>query len=356
MSVPTSPNRLAERASDARGHSSIKPSEPASSPAHSRLHGLDVMRGLAVLMVVASHFLPHHIPNETLAIIVRSFGLGGVVMFFNLSGFLVYKSINEVSLVSFILRRVSKIFPAYWAAIALYYFFAATGQVQNFPPEVYITNLLLIQEASGGALLLGHFWTLAVEIKFYALVAVLDPILKRSFPLIILIFMVGANVIFYIKTGRGSTLLTNIPIFFAGVLVYSAKKKGWSAADKIKVAAFTIALSAIMVVFQEYNRFEYAVFVLLSVPALCFALEYTVRNSFLPYFGRISYSLYLLHPLIGMNAETVLIARGFPGFLATIIAVLLSVAFADLSYRLIEVPGSQLGKRLGEFRLKARPA
>lgn len=323
---------------------------------HSRLHGLDVLRGLAVLMVVISHFFPRYMTNEPLFIITRSLGLGGVVIFFNLSGFLVYKSINEVSTGNFLVRRVSKIFPAYWAAIAFYYIFALTGHANNFHWTVYITNIFLLQELSGGALLMGHFWTLAVEIKFYAIVAFTVPFLRRMFTLIILALVVGANIFFYIKTGRGSTLLTNIPIFFTGVLIYSARENGWTDFDKIKIAVFTLLLSTSMLVFQEYNRVEYAVFVLLSVPALCFAIERPVNNGVLSYFGRISYSLYLLHPLIGLNAEAALIGLGLPGFLATTIAIVLSVACADLSYRVIEVPGSRLGKRLGTLQFETRPA
>lgn len=334
----------------------MKPSEAPGSLEHGRLHGLDVMRGLAVLMVVISHFLPPYIANEALATITRSLGVGGVVMFFNLSGFLVYKSINGASFVSFIFRRLSKIFPAYWVTIALYYILASTGSVRDFPPEIYIANLLLVQEALGGALLLGHFWTLAIEIKFYAIVSVLYPLLKRQFTMVVMMAVLSTNILFYVNTGRGSTLLTNIPIFYAGVMIYSANRSGWTDVSKINVALFTFSLSASMLIFQEFNRFEYAVFVLLSAPVLCFALESTAKSGPLAYFGRISYSLYLLHPLIGMNSETALIALGLPEVLATLIAILLSVAFADLSYRLIEVPGSQLGKRLGEFRFSSRPA
>ena len=320
---------------------------------HRRLDGLDALRGLAVIMVVISHFLPAYIGNEPLSVITRSLGLGGVVVFFTLSGLLVYKSINEISPTKFILRRVSKIFPAYWATITLYYIMSANGLVNSFPDDVYMSNILLVQELSGGILLLGHFWTLAVEVKFYAIVVVLAPILRRFFIVSVLSLVCVANVLFYIKTGRGSTLLTNIPIFFSGALVFSATRNGWTKLDKIILTAFTIFVSTSMLVLQEYNRFEYAAFVLLSVPALCLALETSLKNGFLSYFGRISYSLYLLHPLIGMNSETTLRALGLPGLLATTIAILLSVACADLSYRLIEVPGSQLGKRLGSLRFGA---
>jgi len=314
------------------------------------------MRGLAVLMVVASHFLPRYLPNEGVSSVVHSLGIGGVVLFFNLSGFLVYKNITEMPGVAFLIRRAAKILPAYWFAIALHFILSMAGYYEPMSAEIYLTNLLLVQEIAGGVLLLGHFWTLAVEVKFYVIVAAFAPRLRKFFAAAIVLSVLAANIAIYLRTGRGSTLLSNTPIFFSGVLVYVAIKNGFRQSDLLSLTAYAVVVPASMIVFQQYNRFEYSLFVLVSLFALCWALLRPMKIGWLSYFGRISYSLYLLHPIVGFRAEAFLAQCGLPDYVATTFAILLSVTLADVSYRLIEVPGVRLGRKLGEFRAQAKPA
>ena len=331
------------------------PGMPASLE-NNRLCGLDVLRGLAVLMVVASHFFPRYMPNEIMDSIVHSLGIGGVILFFNLSGFLVYKSIVKLPVRIFIIRRIAKIFPAYWATIALYVFFLINEHDNSISIKFYIANILMLQELVGGALLLGHFWTLAVEVKFYAIIATLAPIIRKSFTVVPLILILLANMLFYVKFGRGSTLLTNMPIFFSGVLVYASVENRWQRADFLKLGLYVLLVPTSMLIFQQYNCIDYAIYAWVSVLALCLALVYPMKNRPLSYFGRISYSLYLLHPVVGFRSEILLTELGLPNFVATIVAILTSVVFADLFYRLIEVPSVRLGRKLGGFQAKVKPA
>lgn len=307
-------------------------------------------------MVVFSHFFYRHMPNESLENALHAFSLGGVILFFNLSGFLVYKSINEISVGIFIVRRLAKIFPAYWFTVAIYLTLLALGRDGSVSAEIYVANLLLLQELVGGVLLFGHFWTLAVEMKFYAIVAILAPALRRLFPAVTLIAIFAVNALFYLKTGRGSTLLTNLPIFFSGVLVHDAVKNGWRHADLVKLGFYAVIVSASMLAFQEYNGIAYAVFVPVSMLTLCLSLARPMKSRFFSYFGRISYSLYLLHPVVGYRLETLLVEAGLLDLAAAAIAVLLSVISADIVYRLIEVPGVRFGRRLERFRFKEEAA
>lgn len=318
----------------------------AVSMSKNRLQSLDVLRGIAVLMVVAAHFLSRYMPGEDLGTAMHSLGVGGVVLFFNLSGFLVYRSITSLPVSAFILRRSAKIFPAYWVTIALYFLLSLTGAYDPMPGSVYFSNLVLLQDFLGGVLLFGHFWTLVVEAKFYALVALAAPLYKKHFSVVVPAIFLALNMAFYLKTGRGSTLLTNMPIFFSGVLACCAIQNGWTRSDRLKLLVYLLTVAPSMLFFQQYSRIEYAVYVVASAAALVVALLHPFANGWLSYFGRISYSLYLLHPVLGFRIETYLVGHGVPDPIATLLAVLASIGLADLCYRLIEVRGVQLGRWL----------
>ncbi len=140
-----------------------------ATPKPVRLLQLDVLRGIAVLLVMG-----YHLPALP---ILSNAGYLGVDLFFVLSGFLVsgllfreIQSTGGVNLSRFYLRRALKIYPSVYLLLALTYllFTAALGwaQVSN----TALGDLLLSQNYLGG--LWGHTWSLAVEEHFYLLLPV----------------------------------------------------------------------------------------------------------------------------------------------------------------------------------------
>src|SRR5579859_7331652 len=89
---------------------------PSSRPDLSRNFNLDVLRGVAILLVVCHHL---GIPGFRLG------GWIGVDLFFVLSGFLIsgllfreWKTQGTVNLARFYIRRGLKIYPAFYALLA----------------------------------------------------------------------------------------------------------------------------------------------------------------------------------------------------------------------------------------------
>src|SRR5208337_3375533 len=93
-----------------------------------RLRELDVLRGLAILLVLGHHMgaVPLHTPGIVLVVLDlwRQAGWVGVDLFFVLSGFLVsgllfqeYRMDGQVSLGRFLLRRGFKIYPAFYTLL-----------------------------------------------------------------------------------------------------------------------------------------------------------------------------------------------------------------------------------------------
>ncbi len=157
---------------------------PTRAPTPGAHHpALDGLRGVAVLLVLAFHFL--HIDGEggaverTLLSASRT-GWAGVDLFFVLSGFLITGILLDARggqgyFRAFYARRVLRIFPLYYAYLAVLFLV-----VPRLLPSLdvksgtqgwlwtYLGNVLFAREGGFEASpYTGHFWSLAVEEQFY---------------------------------------------------------------------------------------------------------------------------------------------------------------------------------------------
>jgi peptidoglycan/LPS O-acetylase OafA/YrhL len=130
------------------------------------LKELDILRGVAVLLVLACHC-------RASEFLLRS-GWVGVDLFFVLSGFLVsgllfveYQRAGRIRIGRFFARRGLKIYPAFYFFIGLTLLFNA---LHSKSPEIsnLMRELAFIQNYGPG--IWPHTWSLAVEEHFYLLV------------------------------------------------------------------------------------------------------------------------------------------------------------------------------------------
>jgi peptidoglycan/LPS O-acetylase OafA/YrhL len=149
--------------------------ENGSTRVKPRLVGLDLLRLLAILMVLGRHLWPSppRLPLG-LASFFRTWECGGWVgvdLFFVLSGFLVsgllfteYKSRGRLSVGRFYTRRGWKIYPPLFALVA---FTVLINSIhgQRTARWPLFSDLTFLQSYSYG--LWGHTWSLAVEEHFY---------------------------------------------------------------------------------------------------------------------------------------------------------------------------------------------
>lgn len=129
-------------------------------------------------------------------------------------------------------------------------------------------------------------------------------------------------------TWQGMIILATM---FAGTAVYRAEQGtiSWRAAGVAVVAVLGCALPA-----KDDPAWAPGVLLAFGVFALAYALRRRLVPRWLPQLGVISFSLYLLHPLL---------LHVLPDLVLYFVVLLpLSVA----SYHLIEAPAQRLGKRL----------
>ena len=116
------------------------------------------------------HFHTVHTGSAIVAAIeypLKSFGKEGVNLFFTLSGFLVgglllkqYAKVGRIDARRFIIRRIFKIWPAYYVLI-LFHVFAGRHPTSTF----LVQNLTHMQNYLGSSIT--QTWSLAVEEHFY---------------------------------------------------------------------------------------------------------------------------------------------------------------------------------------------
>lgn len=176
-------------------------SRPTAPRFGGHIRTLDGLRGIAILMVLAGHFYPKWLIADAYPTLTPFIGRlvspggYGVELFFVLSGFLITGILLDTKeapgfLTKFYARRVLRIFPLYYGALALVFFvlplfvtFDAGAKaiadrqlwlwahVANWPTGWIWDDSRLF--------LLGHFWSLSVEEHFYlvwpAIVAMASP-------------------------------------------------------------------------------------------------------------------------------------------------------------------------------------
>lgn len=322
--------------------------------------GLDVLRGLAILLVMAAHFLPESFPILKCRPI-WSLGGAGVLLFFYLSGFLIFRNVQKQPAKIFLLRRFFKLFPAYWVNV-LVFFLAALWFHGSGPTDVktLLSNLFMVQEFTRSDLLNGVYWTLQIEVKFYLVIAIFVYALGSGRIYWLLGGLLLLNAALLPVMGRGSTLVTYLSAFFPGIAAARASAHGWDRKGAAEMAVVTVLVSLNLLVGLDQGNGYQAVYAVLFSLALAAALIFPLRSGFFAFFGKISYSDYLYHALIGY-AVIVWFAAESPGarILALCVAFLASVIVATASFHLVERPSVALGHRLEkllpEWKIFQRP-
>jgi peptidoglycan/LPS O-acetylase OafA/YrhL len=151
---------------------------------HNRIHSLDFLRGLAVLLV-----LFRHLPNETSGAVnfVKTIGWTGVDLFFVLSGFLIsgllfndFDRYGKLDLKRFWLRRGFKIWPSYFLTYGLAMLATVVWTDDWYLLISRIPNYFFIQNYMDPAIRWTHSWSIAIEEHFYFLLPLVLILLARK--------------------------------------------------------------------------------------------------------------------------------------------------------------------------------
>lgn len=148
---------------------------------HARVNEIDLLRFLAALSVVFYHYTFRGYAADGLSAMpypllapAAKYGYLGVELFFMISGFVVLMTAAaSARLRDFCVSRIVRLYPAFWACCTITY--AATvafSSTQAATFDQYVVNMTMLSGLSRVPPIDGAYWSLLVEIRFYALVAV----------------------------------------------------------------------------------------------------------------------------------------------------------------------------------------
>jgi peptidoglycan/LPS O-acetylase OafA/YrhL len=349
-----------------------------------RLQGLDLLRAVAILLV-----LVHHMPRATggPALVLSAHrllvtgGWVGVDLFFVLSGFLVSSLLFEeedtlgaISFRRFFLRRGFKIYPSYWVLLVVGW--AWFGERAHFSARDYLINFAFLQNYIGRRVW-GVTWSLCVEEHFYVLLPLLLIALRgrgksaaafRWLPWICLATAVGCLIARFITAAEVpySPLASEFPTHLRidslmfGVALSFLRHRYPAAFERgvrrlggwLPLAGVALLLPAFWfdVSLSWVHTVGYTVFYLGSGMLVAWALSLTTSTRRLmrglAFLGTHSYSIYLWHTAVNMLAVRLLVRGSFESWLrygATYLSA--SIALGIVMAKVVEFPLLRLRDR-----------
>lgn len=331
-------------------------------PIKQRLQELDALRGIGATMVVLFHYTTRY--KESFPDVGHvGFYIGGgnyrTYLFFAISGFAIFFTMDRLKTASdFVVNRASRLFPAYWAAIFLTLGFEEVGQatVLQIPPLAVLVNFSMLQSFLFMPPVDGAYWTLAVEVGFYACMLALWRFggLKRlEWTMAAWLGLRWILVAWPDMPERVIMLLVlrYIPFFIIGMASYRvwAGQRQWK--QQVPILAFTL--------FTIGMTSSPDVLGLASVLVACF---YGVLRGWLRFIcvrpllwlGSISYSLYLAHQHIGFVVMLQADAMGAPPLVGFFMAITVALTLGFLIHRYVEVPATRVISQWWKDRKTAR--
>lgn len=300
-------------------------------------------------------------------------GLAGVLAFFAISGYVIPSSLSgdrRAGVARFAVRRFWRLYPPFWFALALTWLAAPAA----FSPSQLAWNFTMLPSLGAAVPAAGHFWTLEVEMVFYALVAVLFLILGGLGRRVMLpAFLVTVTWYLWEQNFDIGTHWRSIALHLA-VMFWGASCReilrwdfcGWVRPERIGLArAVAVGLITGLLLIRSLKSVYFGL-AEDDTELLSFGLGTTlgpglflfwvvltpVHARWVAAVGRWTYSTYLLHAVVFYAAYQGITdyAPGVIGgwSLPVYVAAMTIACFAvgGLAYRWIELPSDRLGKRL----------
>ena len=295
--------------------------------------------------------------------VIRSLGEYGVSIFFVLSGFLITYLLREerlkhgkIHVKAFYMRRLLRIWPLYFAVIALwaFCFFLVPDLWIDHPPKslgYYFLMLGNVASATGMSIwLLAHLWSIGVEEQFYMAWPWVNKLSRSRLIITLLVFIL---ILWLVRLYAYSLDFHGVVKFFQysrfdmmaigglGAILMDSK---WT---KLLASSFVqLCLIAMLLLIWTYSiRIPY--FLQIPIEGVLYALlimslvkssPETLKHSKLRLLGRRTYGIYMYHPLI--IALVLWLAQGWAisSLWLFVVAFVLTIFVSFLSYSYLEKP------------------
>lgn len=312
------------------------------------ISGIQILRGLASLAVVLCHASFALTAYPTVSGFLIN-GQLGVHIFFFISGYIIIYSLlkNKYSVkyfFRFLAKRSIRINPMYILTIFLtltsfwvFSFFPTfKGKAIPFIFQQFAAHLVYIVPFTKWPFYNHVFWTLCIEFQFYILIGLIYFLSKQWVFKAMFILVFGFCC--FIPASNAYYLVTNYaPIFAMGVslIEYQESKK------------YVYILCFVLCGILTYIHFDLIILLLILGSTVTIIIN-KKKNLILNFLGSISYSLYLIHPLVLLYVSG-MVKRFLPcvnQIVILFIQLLVSLGVSYMFYLLIEKPSLLLSKKI----------
>jgi peptidoglycan/LPS O-acetylase OafA/YrhL len=294
-------------------------------PKHNRLLNVDAMRAVCAFAVLLFHYGFRGSFDGFYAPLFASgvsegleFGQVGVLIFFCISGFVIAYSSDGRSALQFATSRFARIYPTFVLCLTLLFAVRFLWGGEQFPAitRQYLANFSLLPQIFGQNFLSGVYWSIVVEIGFYAWVFLwmsIGVFQRHRFLIMADWLLLSAVNEWWLQHGavRFVFITEFAPFFVLGMVLQmtTALRRLTLPLAAIAVAAFALALGVVVNEIREiHSVYEISKPEMISVAVFCFGYLLLVIAVLVPpiasrrvllWCGGLSYPLYLLHEGLG---------------------------------------------------------
>jgi len=314
-----------------------------------RYREIDVFRGIAIFSVLLFHYTTRYNQLYGYDRMPFSFPYGhlGVQFFYIISGYVIYMSVININTwTDFIIKRFSRLYPAYWASIGLtfvmVYLFTLPGRQTSFHDA--LINFTMLQDWIDGVESVdGAYWTLSRFVSFYFIIFLIHLMKLKQRIVEVCLFWLLLVFISKFAELKGINLSGKISLllllkeggfFIIGIMFYMIKKYGNNHSFCLVVA---ICLLSIFMVNGKILFISAMLFTLIFILFVRGSLEF-INNRILIWLGGVSYSLYLVHQNIGYIVINILKPMNLNFFLLILVPTIISLSIATIVTYYIERP------------------
>ena len=288
---------------------------------------IDIMRGLAIIAVIAMHSIFFENDGGIL-LTVSKFGQMGVQLFFVASALTLclsmeHRGYNKSNRKEYFLRRFFRIAPMYYVGILLYFVISIIrnyhGLESNYEMYTFsgvLSNVFLAHgfiPAYNNNIVFGG-WSIGTEVGFYLIFPFLFIMLRDKSPLYIFKIIVAYTILtfavifgissfyegFIIRNNTFSyyNLFNQFPVFLWGIIFYRVLKIGNIKLMKYFIGAAVGLLAFFISWYSQMLLSFYFVPLFIGLVFLCFGVILSQINIHIPLIEKIgqrSYSIYIVH-------------------------------------------------------------
>jgi len=312
----------------------------------------------------------HTKTSEVLSVFISGFfdfGKIGVVVFFLISGYVIPYSLYKASNKKFLISRFFRLYPAYWISILCFCLVSGIPAIKSL-----LINATMFQKFVGIEDLVGVYWTLQIELIFYISCLILhrfnllnnDKFIVKLFYGLLFSGLIMATFRYKLELKLPVALLLGLAIMFLGMLWRKStlEKSLYVNAKVFRQLIIILIIVLIPLTLLAYSKnfgnnevwYRYLISYLTALLLFKLFSHYKSPSRFLTYLGSISYSMYLLHPIVGIDLPVKLFTQQYCNshkFLFVALFWIFSLTASSICYYLIEKPCIRLGKRLSGLNI-----